>query len=507
MSCHDDDVLTNIDQEGSFPKNSYSIPVDSALNYLYEFINEPSSNSSARVVSKRVVKSLIPIKLNGNKASLINNGKMFLSSQENSNDDENLVYIANFDNDQGYAILAADKRIGENVIAITDAGSLSDSTVYSALELLNSERIILDEYPKTGPGFFTMPETGDELFLNPNTVTLYDDKEKDTLVGFYSFDNEGEEDENGNLIPQDQTSNLEPEALTSAMCVSYAMNKIKGFTEQEEFQNDPNDGTGNPYTKKYIVSAWEIKKSVSPMFTQFKEWRQNSPFNDLCPKRRKYVLVGHKRRAPAGCFPLAISKIMTYFEHPKNFVYNGYKVDWKELKKSVETDIGKNSAAHLLRSVGSSCDSWYFYNGTFTFPHKATSYMRHIGFTNAHSYSYKFDRVTNMLDNGKPVIIYSVPGINIFKSHCWNIDGYKVKERTVTTNIYFGSTIINTTNRTETVKMVHCDFGWKGRCNGYYVSGVFKLNDSNVEHDPGTPYGGSTNYNNLLKVITYDINI
>lgn len=41
-------------------------------------------------------------------------------------------------------------------------------------------------------------------------------------------------------------------------------------------------------------------------------------------------------------------------------------------------------------------------------------------------------------------------------------------------------------------------------CNGYYVSGVFKLNDSNIEHDPGTSYGGDTNYNNLLKVITYD---
>lgn len=35
-------------------------------------------------------------------------------------------------------------------------------------------------------------------------------------------------------------------------------------------------------------------------------------------------------------------------------------------------------------------------------------------------------------------------------------------------------------------------------------SGVFKLNDSNIEHDPGTSYGGDTNYNNLLKVITYD---
>lgn len=109
-----------------------------------------------------------------------------------------------------------------------------------------------------------------------------------------------------------------------------------------------------------------------------------------------------------------------------------------------------------------------------------------------------------MLDNGKPLIIYSVPGIKVFKSHSWNIDGYKVKERTKTINTYKGTTIINTTSKTETTKMVHCDFGWKGKCNGYYTSGVFKLNDSNIEHDPGTKYEGSTNYNNHLKVITYD---
>ena len=40
--------------------------------------------------------------------------------------------------------------------------------------------------------------------------------------------------------------------------------------------------------------------------------------------------------------------------------------------------------------------------------------------------------------------------------------------------------------------------------NGYYVSGVFKLNDPNIEHDPDCKYGGNTNYNNLLKIIMYD---
>lgn len=231
---------------------------------------------------------------------------------------------------------------------------------------------------------------------------------------------------------------------------------------------------------------------------------QNSPFNDLYSNRRKYLFFGHKRHAPAGCFPLAVSKLLTYFEYPKIFRYNGYTVDWKELKKSFLSDIGKVSAAHLLRAVSSACDSWYFYTGTFTFPHKVTSFMRYIGLNNAHSHSYSFDRVTEMIDIGCPLIIYSVPGINVFKSHSWNIDGYKIKERTVTTNTYIGATLDKSTSVTETCDMVHCDFGWAGKCNGYYVSGIFKLNDSNVEHDPGTPYSGKTNYNNLIKVITYD---
>ena len=129
--------------------------------------------------------------------------------------------------------------------------------------------------------------------------------------------------------------------------------------------------------------------------------------------------------------------------------------------------------------------------------------MRSIGLRNAHCHRYSFDRVKEMLDKDCPLIIYSIPGINVFNSHSWNIDGYKIKERTVKTEVYSGMRLKETKTRKETCKMVHCDFGWRGKCNGYYVSGVFKLNDPNIEHDSGW-YGGSTHYNNLLKVITYD---
>lgn len=108
---------------------------------------------------------------------------------------------------------------------------------------------------------------------------------------------------------------------------------------------------------------------------------------------------------------------------------------------------------------------------------------------------------SNLYVDGK---VYStVYGINVFKSHCWNIDGYKIKERTTTVKVYKNATLVDKEEKIETCEMVHCDFGWSGNSNGYYVSGVFKLDDPQIEHDPGSPYGGTTNYNNLLKVITY----
>ena len=501
-SCQDNDIIPEVNTPKEISSASYNIPIDSAISYLNEFLDDTATGTS-RASAKRTIASSTPIKYNSTISRASNE----------SLDCENLVYIANFEQEQGYAILAADSRIEEKVIAITDNGSLSDATVYSSMELANAERVILDDYPKTGNGFFTTPETGDELFLNPNTVSLYDDTVQDTFVGNFSLDDIGAEDEDGNLISENLDIAQTPEMLTSALCVSYAINEIKDYDRLQHFQTVTDDlyigggggGGNNTSTRtETINSSWSIKKSVSPMLYQFSYWGQHSPFNDLYPKKRKYLLFGKKRRAPAGCFPLAISKILTYFEYPNRFTYNGYTVDWKELKNNINSNIGKNSAAYLLKGISSACDSWYFYAGTFTFPHKATSYMRFIGLNNAHSHSYSFDRVTSMLDNGKPLIIYSVPGINVFKSHSWNIDGYKIKERTITTNTYRGSTLTNSTSKTETTNMVHCDFGWYGKCNGYYVSGVFKLNDSRVEHDPGTNYEGSTHYNHLLKVITYD---
>lgn len=503
MSCQD---VLNLDRDANLgneisSENQYVISVDDALAYLESFMAD-EEDFTTRSLTPRIVSSITPIKYSA----------LTRASQDNLSC-ENLLYIANFEHEQGYAILAGDTRIEEKVIAIADDGQLSEDAVYSAMEFANEERIILEDYPTTGAGFFSSPETGSELFINPNTVSLYDEIENDTFVGNFRFDDIGAEYENGGLVESEQTDTSlvsTPEYVTSSWCVSYAVNEIKKYERCEDLMAGQDvifDDEGNNSATLRIEttkSEWTLKDCVNPILSKYSSWDQGSPFNDLYPKRRKYIIFGKRRRAPAGCFPLAISKILTHFQYPNSYTFNGYKVNWGELDQSYESTVGKQSASYLLMGISSACDSWYFYEGTFTFPGKVLSYMRFIGLNNAGSHNYSFDRVTEMVDNGCPLIIYSVPGINVFKSHSWNIDGYKIKERMITTKTYLGSTLQNTAVQTETCKMVHCDFGWGGKCNGFYVSGVFKLNDSNVEHDPNTSYSGNTNYNNLLKVITYD---
>lgn len=227
MSCQD---VLNLDRDANLgneisSENQYVISVDDALAYLESFMAD-EEDFTTRSLTPRIVSSITPIKYSA----------LTRASQDNLSC-ENLLYIANFEHEQGYAILAGDTRIEEKVIAIADDGQLSEDAVYSAMEFANEERIILEDYSTTGAGFFSSPETGSELFINPNTVSLYDEIENDTFVGNFRFDDIGAEYENGGLVESEQTDTSlvsTPEYVTSSLCVSYAVNEIKKYERCED---------------------------------------------------------------------------------------------------------------------------------------------------------------------------------------------------------------------------------------------------------------------------------
>ncbi len=500
-SCEQEEDLYS-----SFPVNneqtaasSFQIPVDSALATLYNFMADADCNGSRSNSSRKVVE-----------VTTVHTAKVLSRSNNIPADCDNLLYIANFEDEQGYAILAADKRIGEKVIAITDKGSLNANQINSNsnYQTEDSVRPFFKDYPATGPGFFTLPEYGDELFMNPNTVNLEVEGEG-VLVGSYNDDDEGESIRPGGPIFPSSTQ------LPASLCIDYALSEINNFDDDDSNDNGIReiitdwdyDSTGNNFPRsrtEVAYSSWRTLASSPNLLEQYVNWHQSTPFNDMCPSRRKWIVVGHKRTAKAGCFPLSIAKVFTHLEYPNTYTYNGYTVSWAGLKSSKYLSlIDKTSAAALLRGIGSGCDSWYFYGGTFTFPWKGTAYMRSMGLKNAHSYAYKYERVTSMIDDNKPLLIYAMPKLRLDKSHCWNIDGYKEKERTVRRRVYMADSLISETYHDEKSKMIHCDFGWGGEQNGYYVSGVFKLNDYASEKDSPNNPENKTNYDNYLYIVMY----
>lgn len=500
LSCDENSIQPPLQTEvlTANKTNDFAISQEEALANLYSFL-EQTSGAESRASELPVVKSVTAVSTKA-------------VSRSADDEDGDLVYVVNFEEESGYAILAADTRVGDKIIAIVESGNLDEEVIEAAVDMSTGGRPIFEGYPTSGPGYLTLEETGNELYMNPNTVNLYDDTIMDTLVGDFSLDDRGATDENGNLVGLGSTvRDAQLAEYATALCFSYAEDSKVGGGSNDKPESyhrvDPNEsieaeGAGaNMYFDTINDTGWLLKASVNPLLRQFSGWTQHSPFNDLYPKRHKYVLFGNSRRAPAGCFPLAVAKIMTYFQYPDSYVYKGETVNWAELTKRYTSVEGKKSAATLLLSLSDGFGCWYFYNGTFTFPGRAVDYMCHLGYRDADSHAYEFERVSGMLDLDKPVIIYGMPNINITQSHCWNIDGYKVSERSYTVRSFAGNDLLRMDNVKERTELVHCDFGWEGRSNGYYASGVFNLKKP-VELD-GAKSSSTTNYNSHLRIIDY----
>lgn len=149
------------------------------------------------------------------------------------------------------------------------------------------------------------------------------------------------------------------------MCLSLCVNYID---DQMGRAGGGGSGGGTCSTNKIntTYSDWKNILRTNNLLGTYADWHQNTPFNDLYPKKRRYIFFGCRRKAPAGCFPLALAKILTNFREPQRFSYNGTTVDWNALD-NIYSSQGKTVAAILLKGIAEWCGSMYFYQGTFTF--------------------------------------------------------------------------------------------------------------------------------------------
>ena len=376
---------------------------------------------------------------------------------------DSLLYIVDFENNAGCAVLAADRRIKDKILAITESGSFNnmDSTMFP---------------PTYKQGMYA----DSELMKG---FSLYNADVDDYYVA-------------GEFTPLYFCDNFAKYCLTQC--------------KDDDWKNIPSDPHENI---KYVVGEWQTKEKIAPMLTTV--WHQNSPFNDNAPMKN-WFFWDKKKRSPAGCFPIAIAQIIAYHEMMSEC--NGYKLNWDSIKKNLYVynnpdDKGasyeyKRAVAYLLQFLSISCRAKHTPDFTFVFPHNARKTMAFI-YGNATTHcSYDNGVVYNMLKKNKPALVCAIS--KIFDGHAWVVDGYLYRAQPVICiRNRDGKERRDTTYREQ--QLVHCNWGWGGSCNGYYSQGVFNTKNGAVEVEKDhnekndDEYNKSdNNFNWFLRVISYN---
>lgn len=127
-SCTDRDVINQVQIAQSADKNAqnFRIPLDSAILCLNTTIqqldnNRLNSKGAAINTKRREIKNVVSL----TRRDCNNNSRMKVIGNNATNISDTILYLVNFENNEGYAILAADKRIPSPIIAITESGSIS----------------------------------------------------------------------------------------------------------------------------------------------------------------------------------------------------------------------------------------------------------------------------------------------------------------------------------------------------------------------------------------------
>lgn len=348
---------------------------------------------------------------------------------------DTLLHIVNFENDGGYAIVAADSRVSNVLLAVVDEGNMSAEEFNNELE-----------------GYEALP---DEM----KNVQIYDAEHDDYLIG-----------NNSGFVPH--------------MISEYIKIRVSMYDEHKHIGDDP----------LYSDDEWFTFEICWPFLET--KWHQDPPFNNYYPK----VGIGkNRRRADAGCVPVAVAQIIVHNEFPVNPVFNGVSCDYKLMKSDNPINLpedAKHMIASMMKKIAERCECMYFSGGTFAFPHNVVNgVLRPYGYTkvdlvknynNGANDNIK-KRINGMLFNNKPVF-FSALSTSIFRGHAWVVDGYLLRHKRGNRNIV------------ET--FYHCNMGWGGTKDGYYNSSLFDTKAGPVVK--GNKQEGL--YNNNFRIITYEIN-
>ena len=403
--------------------NPHNVTVEEALSNL---------NSALELINGGDTKATI-----GGKVSRVNliTAADFPSTKAIDGQDEfeQLLYIVDFEDNQGYAVLGADDRFVP-VLVITEQGSSPTNIV---------------DPPSVNPGG-TSP---DGLTLEQ----LYCEADGDYYLGGSS--------------PSTMTSTLIRDYVIKTMSGGVLPPGADDGSYPPGHEEDPTN-PGNPLPQTGLMHA--LLKTC---------WHQDSPFNN-------YVTVKTKNgeTCPIGCTTTAAIQILTRNKDislSSKFGISG--IQWSTLENCRFGNTSDEKTKAALSTLGKSAADGIgvHYNflssdSTFATPAAVARYFKSLGYSKTKRHiGYNLKTITDMLEDSKPVFIGALA--SNFHGHAWVIDGYRQKRN----------------NSGKVITYLHCNWGWTdkdskgniyyGVLNGYYESKLFDTTEGPEIFDDKDP--------------------
>ncbi len=330
-------------------------------------------------------------------------------------------------------------------------------------------------------------------------------RELDTLLSIINFgDNEGfaiVSTKDNQILAVTENGNLTIDDLT----MDYTT---------EDFENNPKAVISN-YISNYIVvppgpmvpedsinmgyavhGPWVTETQIHPL-VQIKIG-QDAPYNNYCP-------LVNNQRCPAGCGPIAVIQMMSANQYPSTI--GGLTYSWNTIISRYKTHTATQTVlAQWIRTIGDECQTTYgIVNGSSAeISDLQTCIASYPRYTNVNiKTSPNYNDAYPMLTNRNPLIFaswgYNQEGRLV--GHAWVVDGCIYQKQCIQ---FYNQNDVLTGEVYETRNYVHCNWGWNGNCDGYYITNVFNLSNGAPIPDSGT--SGSMNFTFTLSTlaITYD---
>ena len=376
------------------------------------------------------------------------------SAGEPGEQPENLLYVVNFEDDAGYAVLGADDRLPA-VLAVTDEGSLT------------TDELVRAANGQTAPEEFTFPN---EMLMNYVSG----------IGGIGSGGISGGGIGGGGGIPT---------------------GPITDFDKQL--------GNPDPFFSHYEWTDWETLEKIPPVI--FTKWNQNNPYNCFCPTTGQFIIDYDKcaieKRCYAGCVPIACAQIVAY--HSKvnappmignnminwDLIHRAMSIPY--IPKILHNTIPPETSAVgvFIRSVGDAVVTNYGADKSSAYTKDAETFFRWLGYQDVYRRGYDWGGIrTSLINHRMPVFIC---GYSTVAGHAWILDGILQQQQD---RLYVSITgekhVVDSKHR----YLVHCNYGWGGSKDGYYNPEIFDTAAGPIIRENSK---GPGDYSNKVEIITY----